>query len=193
MLSVMVLPSSSGTAASLSSLRNVGPGESAELRQAAQRLEVCSAKNVSGVGLRGEYFADPQLQGRALLVRVDPSIDFNADLDWPDREAATRPRSIRWSGWIKPPISGRYRFHFSVPGGRVFVSQQGLVGPSAAPDASIELAAGRFYPVRVELDFAAATVEGPVRLAWTAPHGARYLIPRSLLYLPSETATVSRQ
>ena len=26
------------------------------------------------------------------------------------------------------------------------------------------------------------------RLEWTAPHGARFLVPRALLYLPTETA-----
>ncbi len=186
--SLVMLPSSSGTPRSGPVTRLEGASESAELRQAAQRLEVCSATNVAGVGLRGEYFANPQSQGRALLVRIDPTIDFNVDLDWPESEVATRPRSVRWSGWIKPPMAGRFRFHFSVPGGRVYVSRQALVGPTALSDASIELAAGRFYPVRVEGDLVAA---GPpdrlVRLEWTAPHGARNVIPRSLLYLPSET------
>ena len=188
-VSVTFLSSSSGHSRASSSDRMGGSGESADLRQAAQRLEMCSAKNVAGVGLRGEYFASQRDQRSALLVRVDPTIDFSPDLDWPASNVSARPRFARWSGWIKPPMSGRYRFHFPVPGGRVSVSQQALVGQNVAADASIELAAGRFYPVQVELDLEVAVrPEGLIQLEWTAPHGARYLIPRSLLYLPSETA-----
>ena len=72
----------------------------------------------------------------------------------------------------------------------VFVAaRQSLSGPDAARD--VELAAGRFYPILVELGRIAAADER-IRLEWTAPHGARFLVPRALLYLPTEGLAPAR-
>ena len=162
----------------------------AELEQAAQKAELCSSANAAGVGLRGEYFADERCRGTPMLVRLDGSIDFDASLDWPV-ERRRRPRSVRWSGWVKPPLAGLYRFHAGVADARVLVSQQVLAGPDAEPQADIELAAGRFYPISVELNRIAPDANG-IRLEWTAPHGARFLVPRALLYLPTDGIETAR-
>jgi hypothetical protein len=50
-------------------------------------------------------------------------------------------------------------------------ARQPLAGPDAAPD--VELSAGRFYPILVEVDRIAAA-DARIRLEWTAPHGARF-------------------
>jgi len=163
-----------------------------EARQAAHRAALCSSANVAGVGLRGEYFAAERCAGAPLLVRLDGGIDFDATLDWPAREQAGRPRSVRWSGWVKPAIAGAYRFHAGAgDAARISVSQQPLAGAGAPADARIELAAGRFYPIVIELD-RVASIESRIRLEWTAPHGARFAVPRALLYLPMEGLQPSR-
>ncbi|HEX6707041.1 MAG TPA: PA14 domain-containing protein [Albitalea sp.] len=154
----------------------------AELEHAAQRAALCSSANVAGVGLRGEYFADEGCRGPALLIRQDATIDFDASLDWPAERRDQRPRSVRWTGWVKPPLPGRYRFHPGTSEAQVQVSRQRVAGPDA--DDGIELAAGRFYPIAIELDRIAPGA-ADVRLEWTAPHGARFLVPRALLYLPT--------
>ncbi len=157
----------------------------AELSRAAERANMCTAANATGVGLRGEYFAQESWQGAAMLVRVDASVDFGASLDWPAERASERPRSVRWSGWLKAPISGFYRFHADAPDQRVLVGRQLLAGAGAAPEARLEMAAGRFYPVVVEVSRLVDS-NARLRLEWTAPHGARFVVPRALLYLPSE-------
>jgi hypothetical protein len=159
-----------------------------EARQAAERAGLCSAANAAGVGLRGEYFAAERCAGAPLLVRLDGAIDFDGSFDLPAGSQA-RARSVRWSGWVKPPLSGRYRFHAGSPDARIVVARQPLAGPDAAPD--VELSAGRFYPILVEVDRIAAA-EARIRLEWTAPHGARFLVPRALLYLPTEGLVPSR-
>jgi hypothetical protein len=161
-----------------------------ELEQAARKVELCSSANAAGVGLRGEYFADEGCRGTPLLVRLDGSIDFDASLDWPKAQHGPRPRSVRWSGWVKPALAGAYRFHAGVAEARISVSRQPLAGAGVEPQAEIELAAGRFYPITVELDRIAAA--GRIKLEWTAPHGARFAVPRALLYLPSEGVTTRR-
>jgi hypothetical protein len=169
------------------------PLAQAELLRAERRGELCSSNNAVGVGLRGEYFAGAPGVGEPLLVRVDASVDFDHSLDWPTDRVAQRPQSVRWSGWIKPTLTGRYRFHSTAPNSSLTVARQPLVGPDAAADASVELAAGRYYPI--ELIVAELPVNDKrIRLEWTAPHGARYLIPRPLLFTPTEVATaVGRQ
>ena len=168
-----------------------GSMAAAELERAARRGELCSAANATGVGLRGEYFAHAIGAGEPLLARTDGTIDFDPSFEWPAARAAQRPASARWSGWVKPPISGRYRFHADQPFARVVVARQLMAGEGAAPDAAIELAAGRFYPIGVEMT-ALDGMAGRLRLEWTAPHGARYLVPRALLFLPNDSVVASK-
>lgn len=160
--------------------------EAATLLQAAQRAETCTAANAVGVGLRGEYFAQESFGGPTLLTRVDSVVDFDASLEWP-ADQASQPKSVRWAGWVKPPLSGDYRFHAEAPNMRVLVAREVVAGGLAPADATVNLAAGRFYPIVVEVSKLPAS-SARIRLEWTAPHGARYLLPRTLLHLPTETA-----
>lgn len=158
-----------------------------EQLRAQERSELCSADNASGVGLRGEYFGSEFLRGKPILVRVDGPVNFDGSLDWPADLGQQRPRSVRWTGWIKPPLAGSYRFHLAdIPQARVMVAKRLLAGEGAASDAQIELAAGRFYPISVDLGQLKA-VKDVVRLEWTAPYGSRFVIPRALLYVPTDT------
>jgi hypothetical protein len=156
-------------------------------QQAADlRANLCTSANAVGVGLRGEYFAGDIGQGEPLLVRVDTPMHFDASLNWPDNLAAQRPRSVRWTGWIKAPITGGYRFHADARGMRVSIAKQIVAGPGAPGTEPVALAVGRFYPILVEISEVTPDM-GDVRLEWTAPHGARYLVPRSLLFLPTDS------
>lgn len=161
-----------------------GTMANAELRRAEELGSLCSGANPVGLGLRGEYYREENLAGTPMLVRVDPVIDFDAGLDWPSHGDAGHPRSVRWTGWVKAPLSGRYRFHLDAPGAQVSVSRQVLVG---AGD-EVELAAGRYHPVSLALHRLPAG-PGRIRLEWTAPHGARFLVSRALLFPPTESVT----
>jgi hypothetical protein len=156
----------------------------AELVRAAERADICSAANAVGVGLRGEYFSEASLRGPAALVRVDDVVDFDPLMNWPS-DIATRPVSVRWSGWVKPPLSGRYRFHAEAPNMQIRVARKLVAGAGAAPDEKVEMAAGRFYPIEVVVSQLTDS-DMRIRLEWTAPHGARYVVPKALLHLPTE-------
>lgn len=157
----------------------------AELKSSAERAELCSATNATGTGLRGEYFARDSRRGAPVLLRVDPTIDFDASLEWPLRLAGQRPASARWTGWVKPPLTGLYRFHVDQATARLVVARQLLVGDGAAARTTIEMAAGRFYPIALEVKTLDA-ISGRLQLEWTAPFGARYVVPRALLFVPNE-------
>lgn len=156
----------------------------AELREAERRAALCSASNVAGNGLRGEYFADDKTSGKSLLVRVDGTVDFDRTLDWPTSAARQHPRSAQWTGWIKAPISGRYRFHINQPGTTLVVARQSMLGAEGKDGEPIELTAGRFYPVTLRVE-KVDQLQGRLALEWTAPFGARYVVPRQLLYVPT--------
>lgn len=141
----------------------------------------CNPRNAAGMGLRGDYFEREGGQGAVLLSRVDATLEFDDTLDWPSQDSRVRPRSARWMGWVKAPLSGAYRFHAG-PAARIAVSGLPMAGPAAAAEASIQMEAGRFYPIVIDVDF---TGRAGLRLEWTPPHGMRYLVPQAALFLPT--------
>lgn len=161
-----------------------------ELVRASERADICSAANAVGVGLRGEYFSEASLRGPVALVRVDGVVDFDPVMNWP-ADIAARPVSVRWTGWVKPPLSGRYRFHADAPNMQIRVARNLVAGVGAAPDEKVEMAAGRFYPIEVVVSQLTDS-DMRIRLEWTAPHGARYVVPKALLHLPTETVAAAR-
>lgn len=172
----------------------VDPRMASELSRAADRGAMCSGREAVAAGLRAEYFPRPEFQGEPMVARMEGPIDE----PWPAASGGSPGpvRSARWRGWLKPPMSGRYAFQVDIPGARVQVANQWMVGApagagpegSAASSGSIELAAGRYAPILIELPVVPAEAAGrTVRLSWTAPHGATFLVPKAALFPPSDT------
>jgi beta-glucosidase len=59
-------------------------------------------------GLRAEYFGNREFKGAPVLARIDPKVDFN----WWDRAPQSGldddDFSVRWTGYLVPPVSGTY-------------------------------------------------------------------------------------
>lgn len=148
--------------------------------------QLCTSRNLPGIGLRGDYFAAPNFKGKPLLSRMDLQVDFDAQLLWPAELAKTPPQSARWSGWIRVPLSGDYSFHLAA-GQQGEVKVANAVALSLAGQSQkVALEAGRFTPVTIDLPKLAAGQ--PLKLEWTAPHGLRFTVPRGLLYPPTDQA-----
>lgn len=76
-------------------------------------------------GLKGEYFANPHLQGPPTLVRIDPNVDFNWGSESPGAGLPRDGFSIRWTGKFMPPVSGLYTLQVASDDGfRLFVDGQ---------------------------------------------------------------------
>jgi len=151
------------------------------------RANLCSDTNASGVGLRGEYFARADWQGPAIATRTDPTLDFVPSSNWPPAGQNGRAGSVRWTGWVKALVPGRYKFELEgAPDARITVAREQVFGPAVSGEKSVELPPGRYSPIVVELASLANT-NGPVRLLWTTPYGVRFVVPRALLYMPSDT------
>jgi beta-glucosidase len=137
-------------------------------------------------GLRGEYFRNRDLSGKPALVRVDPQIVFNWDRGSPTDNLQARGEassaeavpsdnfSIRWSGQLLPPVSGKYELQAAANDGfRLYLDGKLVLDHwrnedrLSASSASVELQAGRAYDLKLE--YFDAERDAGVRLAWVRP------------------------
>ena len=127
-------------------------------------------------GLTAEYFNNTRLEGIP-KVRKEGWINFEPANQAPDPFLPKSPLSIRWTGKLKPTISGRYTFSFTSDDGcRLRINDQLLFdawnGHSVAIDSvSIELEAGKEYQLQAEYydnrDYAIA------KLQWKVPQAGK--------------------
>jgi outer membrane protein OmpA-like peptidoglycan-associated protein len=125
-----------------------------------------------GNGLLGAYYAGQNFE-QQLLTRRDATLNFDWHGHRPVAGAGTEQFSVRWTGWLVPPITGRYVLHLSVDDGiRLWVNERLLLDDWRDQglnyyQVAVELHAGQAYPVR--LDYCQATAATRVRLAWELP------------------------
>jgi hypothetical protein len=166
----------------------------AEQEAAKLRSDVCGPANVRATGLRGEYFAAQNWGGALLHTRQDLGIDFPNSFDLPALDAASTrpPGSVRWTGWIKPFISGPYRFHLDGhESAKISVAMQNVLSAETAKDTVLNLSAGRYYLITIELPHLNDAHVG-ILLEWTLPHGIRGAVPRASLFEPTETVQTAQ-
>ena len=144
-------------------------------KSAADGLELIQGENFPE-GLTAEYFNNTRLEGIP-KVRKEGWINFEPANQAPDPFLPKSPLSIRWTGKLKPTISGRYTFSFTSDDGcRLRINDQLLIdawnGHSVAIDSvSIELEAGKEYQLQAEYydnrDYAIA------KLQWKVPQAGK--------------------
>jgi beta-glucosidase len=118
-------------------------------------------------GLTATRFDNAALSGTPLSTAVEP----NAAMSW---RGEMRSGSVRWSGYIRAPETGEYRFRFDGDGGyRITVGDSLVVNawrvdwrPSIATGA-ITLQAGRTHALTVEAF--QRRDHGDERLIWSTP------------------------
>ena len=124
-------------------------------------------------GLRAEYFTNRDFQGEPVVTSIDSQVDFNW---WDGIPAAGIPAdsfSVRWTGTLTPPVSGRYSLGIRVFGGvRLFVNDSLLVEFSdrhvVLPRwADLDLEADRDYDIRVE--YRDRRADAIIELVWMKP------------------------
>jgi len=71
-----------------------------------------------GTGLQTEFFATPDWTGRPVHVATQPEIQYDWDNATPVTDVQTTNYSVRWSGTLKVPATGKYVF--TVEGGESF-------------------------------------------------------------------------
>ena len=113
-------------------------------------------------GLKGEYFNNFNLESKPAGIRIDENLQKFADATAPDPLVKRDGDgfSVRWTGFIKPPVTGKYRISLSGQGrSRVWIKDQ-LVYDGWDKDPKKggmgeftnvpELRQGELYPIRIE-------------------------------------------
>ena len=125
-------------------------------------------------GLNGEYFANVNLSGSAVLKRTDANVDFEWNNVSPGPGVPAGNYSVRWTGELVPPVDGDYRLGGSTDGGyRIYLDGKKFVddsGPHGARTMTtlVHLQAGHAYPIRME--YFHTWWEATARLLWLPPN-----------------------
>lgn len=139
-----------------------------------------AATGSSEKGLTASYYDNPNFAGEPRLQQLEK----NVDVIWKDSSPLTQQWgssfSIRWTGFLVPPVSGTYKIGangFSAY--QLFIDDELLVSfehmhHPGIKSKEVDLEAGRFYKLR--LDYVAEGLDPQAQLLW-APPDADYETP----------------
>jgi beta-glucosidase len=127
-------------------------------------------------GLTGEYFANSSLDGKPIVTRTDPAVDFVwSGVDPAPGIQSSSEFSVRWTGNLIPTSTGDYRFGLRSEGDyrfRLYLHGKRLIDEWEKPGdvgmtSLVHLERGHAYPIRIE--YAHRKWEATAHLLWEAP------------------------
>ncbi|MGO8765866.1 MAG: glycoside hydrolase family 3 C-terminal domain-containing protein [Limisphaerales bacterium] len=130
----------------------------------------------SAHGFKAEYYENRRLEESPAFVRVDETIDLQPPPS-PAPDFPTTNFSVRWTGKLIAPATGRYVFTFTSGGGcRVFLDDRPIIDHwrtgSRSFRAEEDLVAGQTYDLRIE--YFQVGGDYVARLAWLPPGESPY-------------------
>ena len=157
----------------------------------------------TGRGVLAEYYDNPDFQGEPKLSRVEARPYLQSGVVDSDLAAAFPKRSgysVRWTGILRPPVSGDYAINLGGGFGRtsthMFLDDQELVPPAPAAGGPgrgapqpihFQFEAGHAYKIRVE--FRPQGPAGSVQISWIPP--AEPLLAEALDLVKASDVTVA--
>ena len=140
----------------------------------------------AGTGLRGDYYNGTNFNTR-LFRRTDPQIAFQWGTRSPGAGVNRDKFSVRWAGYLKPPVDGTFRFIVTVDNGaRVWVDKHLVIdswgnrGPRTVAG-TVNLRANQPVPITVE--YQEYSGGAGITLSWSHPAFTEQRVPQSALYL----------
>ena len=123
-------------------------------------------------GLRGEYFANPDLAGPPASTRVDGTVDFRWTFNRPARGLGTDWYSVRWSGGVDVPAAGGRLAVEGDDGYRLWVDDTLVIDADRKVSYGLRATPAPLAPGRhtLRLEYRQTTGTGRVRLLWNQ-HG----------------------
>ena len=125
-------------------------------------------------GVVGEYFANDSLNGEPAFTRVDDEINFYWETGSPAPELPDDKFSIRWTGYIFPPVSGTYKIGcWGMPTLNIWVEGEKIASTNNEHHAfhmekAFEMQAGMKY--KFVYEYKNWTGDGDAKLMWSMPN-----------------------
>lgn len=130
----------------------------------------------NGAGLRAEYFNNRELKGEPVLTRSDQQVNFEWGAMSPGTGVSEDNFSVRWTGKLQAPESGKYTIGVAGNGGmRLIIDGQTVIEEltnrrTRSINKEITLEAGRSYDLRLEY-FENGNQYSAAKLNWAPPSG----------------------
>ncbi len=124
-------------------------------------------------GVTGEYFANAKLEGDPAFTRTDENINFYWESGSPAPELNDDNFSIRWTGYIVPPVTGTYKIGcWGMPMLEIWFEGEKILSHSSEHGAFhhekvVELEAGMKYKFIYE--YKNYFGDGDAKLLWSMP------------------------
>lgn len=163
--------------------------EGREEPRAAPLIESAYLRPAAGSeqrGLQGEYFRGRDFAGQPAMQRIDAQVGFRWDRGSPTDDAVARGElsadkalagddfSVRWTGKLVPPVSGRYELIVGANDGfRLFVDGRKVldaweINPRVQSKSTfVQLEAGKQHDIKLE--YFEDIRDAEVRLSWRRP------------------------
>jgi beta-glucosidase len=133
-----------------------------------------------GRGLQGAYFGNRSLDGAPVFTKTDTTVEVDWHEGAPRQGVNPNDFGVRWTGTIRPPVSGTYRLGVTTTMRAELALDDSVVvrttypqrenefpDPRLAQSEPIRLDAGRTYRVRV--DAHESYGEAELELVWSTP------------------------
>jgi outer membrane protein OmpA-like peptidoglycan-associated protein len=133
---------------------------------------LAQAQTPAGTGLRGDYYEGTDFE-KFVLTRRDATIDFNWGQQPPAPGLPAEQFSVRWTGWLVPPVSGNYVFHVTVDDGiRLWLNDRLVLNEwrgqvQSSYTTTVALRAGE--PYRLRVDYCQYSYDTRVFVKWELP------------------------
>jgi beta-glucosidase len=107
-------------------------------------------------GLLGEYFNNKNLKGNPSVIKVDSIVNFDFGISSPVKELNCDLFSIRWTGFIVPPVTRFYKIDLvNDDGARLYINNKLLIDDwkdhhAKLNTVGINLEAGKEYKIKIE-------------------------------------------
>ncbi|WP_346860448.1 glycoside hydrolase family 3 C-terminal domain-containing protein [uncultured Draconibacterium sp.] len=125
-------------------------------------------------GVVGEYFNNAKLEGEPAFTRIDENINFYWEKNAPKPELNDDDFSVRWSGYLVPPISGEFNIGcWGMPKLEVWLEGEKVLAHSSEHHAfyhekAVQLEAGKKY--KFVYEYSNDYGDGDAKLLWTMPN-----------------------
>jgi beta-glucosidase len=125
-------------------------------------------------GVVGEYFDNAELEGEPVFTRLDKNIDFYWESGAPSPVLPSDDFSIRWTGYLAPPVTGTYQIGFwGMPTLDIWLEGEKILRFNSEHHAShhekaVELEVGKKY--KFVFEYKNGHGDGDARFLWAMPN-----------------------